>query len=458
MRTSSSLDRRLPVAAALAVLALSPAAAASGEDDFDEIFGDIEDEFPDDEPAPPDPSPSALEPAPPEVEPEETEPAASSGVHAARDEEGGGLNLRGYIQPALGLRYRPDGVPRDQWEFGADATRIGIELAGSPIHGWFYVLHMVIGGDILTSLVDVSVVDRVGDGAPNDIDTTSQFAPLVAFEEATIGYAMSDQFNVRLGQMRIPFTVQHQSPNTSLMFPQRSGPNDIFLKDTDLGALATADLGDITASAGVFNGTGTTPFAGAPFDPACGCNRVVRGLMYTGRVDVTPLGEFPLGVRGRADQPLRLGVGAGLLYFPFNTFDNSGFSNARVRDLRASASFRLAVGGLTGQAEVLRRQQTDSLSHRPIIATGGYGQLSYYVPLSSDFGFAPIARWGATVEDQSFDARTTHWTEAGLTLYVHPDSGNPRDEVRVTVHYLDERRITEGENAHGMIAQLQLMW
>lgn len=45
-----------------------------------------------------------------------------------------------------------------------------------------------------------------------------------------------------------------------------------------------------------------------------------------------------------------------------------------------------------------------------------------------------------------------------MTVYVHPESGDPRDEVRMTIHYLDERRVTEGENAHGMIAQLQMLW
>jgi hypothetical protein len=448
--------RRRGKAAAVVALVTLTATLAFADDydyefddeDFDEIFGPDEDSRAD-EPVAPEP---AVEPESPAEEPA----AAATAPEAAQPRQG--ARLQGYIQPALGVRYRPDGVPRDQWQFGADATRIGVELGGSPIEGWFYNLHLVVGGEILSPLIDVAVVDRIGDGSPNDIDATFQLTPGIAFEEAVIGYALSDAVNVRIGQMRIPFTVQHQSPNTRLMFPQRSGPNEVFLKGTDLGALTSADFGQITASAGVFNGTGTTPFAGEPFDPSCGCNRVVRGLMYTGRVDMMPLGAFPLGVRAKSDQPLRLGFGAGLLYFPFSTFDNSGFSNARVRDLRASASLRLAAAGLTAQAELLRRQQTDSLSFRPIIATGGYGQLSYYVPVSSDFGFAPIARWGGAVEDQSFDARTTYWTEAGLALYIHPANGDPRDEIRMTIHYLDERRVTEGENAHGLIAQLQVLW
>jgi hypothetical protein len=450
--------RRAQAAACALAFALAGSLALADDygdfddEDFEEIFGPGDDlpEAGATEPVAPEPVPD------PELPIGELAPAAQPPPEAS--DERRGLKLQGYIQPALGVRYRPDGVPRDQWQFGADATRIGVELGGSPIEGWFYNLHLVIGGEILSPLIDVAVVDRVGDGSPNDIDATFQHTPGIGFEEAIIGYALGDAANVKLGQMRIPFTVQHQSPNTSLMFPQRSGPNEVFLKGRDIGALASAGFGHLKASAGVFNGTGTTPFAGAPIDPSCGCNRVVRGMMYAGRIDVSPLGEFPLGVRARSDQPLRVGVGAGVLYFPFSTFDNSGFSNARVRDLRASASLRLAAAGLTAQAEVLRRQQTDSLSFRPIIATGGYGQLSYYVPLTSDFGFAPIARWGATLEDQSFDARTTYWTEAGLTLYVHPDTGNPRDEVRVTIHYLDERRITEGENAHGLIAQLQVLW
>ena len=471
-------------AAACALLGLYPAAAEADEaDDFDEAFGEIEDEFPDDgspgddvsrddqsgdDDSDPDArgdDPFAPEPgAEPDradteeaVEGSDAEPEISGGGYMPDSES---FQLSGYVQPAFGVRYRPDGVPQDVWQFGADATRIGVRMTGSPIDGWFYNLHLVIGGDILSPLVDVSAVDQVGDGSPDAIDSTFQLAPGIFFEEATIGFAPADDLSVKVGQMRIPFTVEHQSPNTRLMFPQRAGPNEVFLTDTDLGALATADLGDVTtASAGVFNGTGTSPFASAePFDPLCECNRVVRGLMYTGRLDLNPLGSFPLGVRGIEDHPLRVGMGAGLLYFPYSTFDSSGFSNTRVRDLRASASFRLAYGGLSSQVELLRRQQTDSLSDRPIIATGGYGQLSFYLPISDEFGIAPIGRWGATVEDQSFQARTTYWTEGGLTMYVHPESDDSRDEVRLTLQYLDERRVTEGENAHGMIAQLQMQW
>jgi len=38
--------------------------------------------------------------------------------------------------------------------------------------------------------------------------------------------------------------------------------------------------------------------------------------------------------------------------------------------------------------EYLRRVQTDSLTHRPVEATGGYGQLGWYLPV----GVEPIRR------------------------------------------------------------------
>jgi hypothetical protein len=167
------------------------------------------------------------------------------------------------------------------------------------------------------------------------------------------------------------------------------------------------------------------------------------------------MGPLATGGRDREGGPIRVGFGAGALYYPATTYDAAGFEGASIRDLRASVSARAAIEGFYIQTEVLRRQRTDSLSSRPLIATGAYGQASYYIPIKESMAVSPIARLGWSAEDQSFDPRETMWTEAGASLHLRAFRNDP-DAMRITLQYLGERRLSEDETAHGAVAQLQL--
>lgn len=355
-------------------------------------------------------------------------------------------NLSGYVQPQVGLTYRPDGLPRDRVDYGASATAAGIELQGEPWARWSYDVHLVVAGESREVVTGVEVVDSNGDGMVDDVSADSELSPSLLVERATVTYQPVALFGVVVGQMRVPFTAQEQSPQTALMFPQRSGPNEVFLKGPDLGALAVLSVsGDLfRASLGAFNGTG---------QPVGESEE--RGLVYSLRLDANPLGPFPFGEGDLERGRLRIGLGAGFLYYPASVYDASGYLGSRIRDLRASASFRLAARGAYLQAEVLRRQRTDSLSSRPVIATGAYAQGSYFLPVRSPVGWAPIARVGYAAEDQGFAPRDTLFLEAGLTVYPRPDEP---DALKLVAQYLGERRLTEGEDAHGAILQLQLTW
>jgi hypothetical protein len=357
------------------------------------------------------------------------------------------LNLAGYVQPQFDFRYRPEAFPRDRTTYGAQATRVGVILSGEPLSKWTYNVHVVASSGLLNVVTDVESVDQNGDGQADVVSANTESAPGLFIERATISVEPMPKLRIDLGQMRIPFTAQAQSPNTALMFPNRSGPNEVFLSGTDLGGLVSYDYGIGSASVGVFNGTGANNVGSDE-----------RGLLYSGRVDLQPLGNFPFTEGGHHASPLRIGVGAGVLYFPSRRFANSGFEGTRARDLRASLSFRLAIKGFHFQAEALRRQQTDSLSSRPLIATGAYGQASQYLAIRpGKLGVSPIARFGLTVEDQSFDPRTSIFAEAGAALFIHRGDED-KDTIKLIVEYLSELRLTEGENAHGAVAQLQLQF
>ena len=365
------------------------------------------------------------------------------------------LTISGYVQPQYTYRVRENARPRDQREFGAGATRAGIIFSGEPINRWTYTVHLVIGAQIVNAITGVSPVDRDGDGSIDDIATRSELAPGLFIEELSVNYRPVDfqpkdvklvTLDLKLGQLRIPFTAANRSPNAALMFPRRSAPNNVFLFGTDLGGLASLGIYDdrVEVSGGVFNGTGL----------AIGESNE-RGALYATRIDVNPLGGFAFSEGDLDRGPFRFGVGGGLLYFPSRLFDDAGNdTRTRARDLRASASVRMAVRGLYLQGEFLRRQRTDSLSALPFLATGAYGQGSYFFPVYKNFSMAPVGRFGWTRLDESFDPRNTYYAEGGVALYLGND--DRPDVMRFLLQYLGEWRVDEDESAQGAALQLQL--
>jgi hypothetical protein len=246
--------------------------------------------------------------------------------------------------------------------------------------------------------------------------------------------------------LRIPFSAQGRTFNPALMFTRRSAPNDVFLFGTDLGALAQLGVLDdkLELSTGVFNGTGLAVSRSNE-----------RGALVSGRIDVNPLGGFPFSEGDLERGKFRFGVGAGLLYFPSRIYDDAGNdTRTRARDLRMTGSLRLAVRGFYLQGEYLRRQRTDSLSSRPLIADGAYGQTSVFVPIGDKLGLAPMGRFGWTTTDRRIDPRTVYYGEAGVALYLA--SRDRPDGLRVLAQYVGENRVTEHEVAHGAAVQLQL--
>jgi hypothetical protein len=268
-------------------------------------------------------------------------------------------------------------------------------------------------------------------------------------EEATATFAPHPVVDIRAGIMRIPFTLEQQTPNAELMFPNRSPPNDVFLTSSDVGALLEGHFGSgrLEASAGVFSGNSL----GLTLK-----STVVRGVATSFRADVNPFGAFPFWEGDPKRGPFRLGAGFGLIYRPVTLYDEeSGYEVASAHDVRVCASLRMAFAGIFLGVEYLHRQQTDSASSRPQTADGAYAQASYFFRILTWLGIAPIGRLGFVVEDTSVEPRTTGWTDAGISLYPAADAPEP-DALSLTVQYLGERRFTEGESAHGALSQLRV--
>jgi hypothetical protein len=366
-------------------------------------------------------------------------------LNAQAAEKGALVRTHGYVSPRFQAVFRPDARPVDQSRIGMSKSKAGLIFAGKVVPVWQFKVHFVVGSDPIYALTSAKPVDEDNDGVTDGIDGTYSPAVKNMVVESTVTYAPIKAFKLKIGRMRIPFTSQAQSANTDLMFPERSGPNETFLSGSDMGALTHTNVfdGRIQASAGVFNGTSTNVFES---------NR--QGILYTGRIDLNPLGAFGFSETSEWAGPLLFGIGAGIIHNPYTAYDSAGYPTVSVQDTRTSLSARASFYGLYVVGEFLNRQQLDSMSSRPTWGSGWYGQAGWHLPK----GIEPMFRMGESTVDESFDAQRTTWMDAGLNFYPAAKKARRADQVKVTVHYLNENRVDEGERAQGLSTQVQVSW
>mgnify|MGYP006147593265 FL=1 len=354
------------------------------------------------------------------------------------------VEISGYVSTVIDGRYRPNATPEFQRELGFRGSRAGLTFTGRPLDDWSFKSYFYLGGETLNVLTNAGAVDTNNDGSVDTIATDSATAVTNFVREATLSWHVSESTSLKMGRLRIPFTSQAQSPDTALMFPDRAGPNAVFLEGTDLGSLLSFVGNDskFVGSMGLFNGTGQ------------GVGRTTQlGVLYTGRMDINPLGAFALDESGPGIGPFRWGFGAGFVYHPYTSYDSGGYSAISTHDVRGSASLRFAGRGLHFLTEALFRYEMDSLRNRPNWASGAFSQISWFLAN----GIEPSARMGWAAEDQSFAPRHTVWIDGGLNMYPG-FAHEPADIVKVSAHYLGEYRLTERDIAHGLSVQMQITW
>ncbi len=350
------------------------------------------------------------------------------------------LEITGFVQPSFLVQVTPSAVPRDRLTFGLRDSKAGITFAGQPLPQWRYKAFLSIGAPV-SVVRDISFVDTNDNGFVNSIDVARASVVSDIVREISVTWAPSAGAQIRAGQMPVPLTATAQSADARLLFPNRANPNRRLLADDDLGVLfeAQAPEGVVSTKIGVFNGRNLP-----------GRRSGERGLAYLARVELAPLGELSYDEVDPLRSEVRFSLGAAVIWNPYRVFDSVGFSQSRVNDIRGSVSARLSLLGFTLAAEALHRYQLDTLSERPVIATGAYTQASWRLPLALE----PIGRVGWVAEDRSFDPRTTIWGAGGFNVY--PAFGNEdrdrRDKVRFGLVYEVQRRVTEGETIQGLQA------
>ena len=366
----------------------------------------------------------------------------SSTADAADNKKAALIRTHGYVSPQFQAVWRPDARPVDQSRIGMTKSKAGIIFDGRVSAHWGFKIHFVVGGDTFNALTHARPVDENNDGSTDSVHTESEEAMGDMVVESTVTYKPVSALQVQLGRMRIPFTSQAQSPNTDLMFPERSGPNQAFVKGSDMGGLIKTNLfeGRMKGSVGVFNGTSTN---------ALKTSR--QGVLYTGRLDVNPLGDFGFSETSEWAGPFLVGLGAGAIYNPYTAYDDAGYATVSVTDTRYSLSGRASFYGLYVVAEFLSRQQLDSMSDRPVWGSGWYGQAGWHLPM----GLEPMFRMGSATIDESFDPQTTNWIDVGLNYYPALKAKRA-DQVKITLHYLSEHRVDESERAQGLSSRVQV--
>jgi hypothetical protein len=315
--------------------------------------------------------------------------AATSGVSTALPRLEAGpvrATLSGTIRPAFGLVHRGDADDRDRWSYGADGTRFDLGLdvdAGAGVTALAYVR--------LTAEDD-------GDGGTRGT---------VDVERAVIRWSPIKALRLGLGRDRVPLSAQSATPTSARLFPDRIGLDRTFVLPADVGLHAAVTSPYLTVLGGVWNGVAGDAMLGTSVDE--------RGLLFSARVEVTPLGSFAFDESARPDT-VRVGIGAAVTYRAATTYDATGAASARARDLRAAASVRVGWRGLYVQGEVLRKQVTDDLSMRPDVATAAYAQAAWRLNAGS-FDIAPIIRAGVVrVRELSAPANGSI-LEAGVSAF-----------------------------------------
>jgi hypothetical protein len=300
----------------------------------------------------------------------------------------GSLQARffGSVVPTVGVGFHGDAVANDRWAYGVTGSRVDIGMdaaVGAGVSAAFYMMVAADKGD------DGRAVGKVG------------------LERAVIAYAPVKHLRFVVGRDSVPLSAQSATPTPARLFPTRIVLNDTFNLPADVGAQTAVETDRISAFAGVWNGIASD----AMLEPGAS----ERGLLYSARVEATPLGAFRYDEGNRAPNP-RLGIGLAATYRAATAFTPTGMSGVRSRDLRASISLRFAWKGVYLQTEALRRQITDDLSRRPDVATAGYVQASWRFKLQR-IDVAPLARAGVEKVRQLSAPATGSSVELGAAVF-----------------------------------------
>lgn len=356
------------------------------------------------------------------------------------------VDVDGYVLPQFEYVSLPSALPRDQTQYGARGSRAGFALHGTPIEGWSYLVHVVVFPAGTESLALLSPTPTP---PASSVTVSTATGTAIDVEEATVTYRPVEWYLAKLGVVRIPFSPAEETPVPAQMFPFRAAQTTAFQNGADVGFLNTLPLFDarLQANVGVFLGSSL-----GTFSPT----ETVRGVAVAGSIEAHPLGAMSLREGDEKRGPLRVALGGGAIYRAATSYDATGYEASHFADSRVDVSVRASWRGLYVQGEYLRHLQTDDLSGRPVVDSGGYGEASYYQPVGP-VALEPLFRAGTLSANEQFAERSFTSYEGGLAFYPNAGIEEPW-RLRVLAEYIHAAVSPLTEIEHEGLVQLQLEW
>lgn len=201
---------------------------------------------------------------------------------------------------------------------------------------------MSLGGNLFTQHIKYKIQFTMApielgfkDGVPHRVPILDWFFTFDRLRDATFV----------VGQYKVPYNHQRMLRVTGLQFVDRSGSNNEFTMDRDLGVEVRSKdvggLGHLRYYAGVYLGDGIAKYGASD-----------SGLMYLGRVEILPFGQYDDLEETDQDRGLkpRLLIGGAYAFIDRDPHDNHGFFGAIPADggtttthnATADLNFRLA--------------------------------------------------------------------------------------------------------------------
>jgi hypothetical protein len=189
-----------------------------------------------------------------------------------------------------------------------------------------------------------------------------------------------------VGQMKVPMSLACLTPESQLQFALAApGLQGLFYnRDRGVRLRSKLDLGGtyVGAWAAVQNGEGENIQANTN-----------KHFLFSGRVEVGPLGEASLSESDLANSPLKVVVGAGASYTDSQSRSGAAYAafDNGSEDMRLSGDVRMHVLGLSFRGETIHgwvKRVDNSKFERSVFAV----QAGYVLPLDLAVKFEPVVR------------------------------------------------------------------
>jgi hypothetical protein len=275
--------------------------------------------------------------------------------------------------------------------------------------------------------------------SPKDIDLNDGNTKFTIMRDFYVEFDHLRNLTVRVGQYKLPYSHQRVISSGNLQLVDRSIVGSEFDLDRDIGIDIRSNdflgLGKLRYYAGVVMGSGRDNFTPEAITQG-------GGLVYIGRIEVAPIGQFDDYTEGDFDRikKPRLSLGVAYSYMDDANF-NRGTKGSTLTDggttdyHNANAGLVFKTLGLSISGEFFWRQGTrhvgdaqveddmGNLVPAPVepprnglgwFAQGGY--MIPYLPLEIEARYSEIRAIGETDVDTSISDR--HEVGGGLSWYI----------------------------------------